>query len=45
MVVRKQLKPMPFVGGCDIDDFYKDDEGYWHNREWEDEEEDEDEDE
>jgi hypothetical protein len=28
--------------GCDIDDFYKDDEGYWHNREWEDDEEDED---
>lgn len=24
--------------GYDIDDFYQDDEGHWHNREWEDEE-------
>ena len=28
--------------GYDIDDFYQDDEGYWHNREWEDDEEDDD---
>lgn len=24
--------------GCDFDLFYQDDEGYWHNREWEDDE-------
>lgn len=28
--------------GYDIDDFYQDDEGYWHNREWDDEDEDDD---
>ena len=28
--------------GYDIDDFYQDDEGYWHNREWEDEEDEDD---
>lgn len=28
--------------GYDIDEFYQDDEGHWHNREWEDEEDDED---
>ena len=22
--------------GYDMDDFYEDDEGHWHNREWED---------
>jgi hypothetical protein len=29
--------------GYDIKNFYKDDDGHWHNREWEDEDEDEDE--
>lgn len=28
---------------CDFDSFYQDDEGYWHNREWEDDEEEDDE--
>lgn len=30
--------------GYDIDNFYQDEEGYWHNREWEDEDDCEDED-
>lgn len=30
--------------GYDIDDFYQDDEGHWHNREWDDDEEDDEED-
>jgi hypothetical protein len=29
--------------GYDIDDFYQDDEGHWHNREWEDDEDEDDE--
>lgn len=42
---KEAIETYALCWGCDIDDFYKDDDGYWHNREWEDEEEDEDEDE